>query len=174
MRASFRIDKHTPSQQESSGSSQSSREAPHKQTVQMSRSVWYIIAGIAASLLLIGVGIFIARVMQPAASYTALPNQPAGTAQLSDKEVKALVDKVGTHIILPSETPRIVQIANVEQLRVDQPFFRSALNDDQLLVYPNRVILYRPSTDQVVDVAQIRSLDQPTAAPSASSSSSVR
>lgn len=124
-------------------------------------TVLIIVGGICAAVLLVLLGVWIARRAPTGSdSYTKLPGQAAAVPQLSDKQVKELVATVGTHIILPSETPTIVQISNVDQLKVDQPFFRSAQNGDQLLVYPSRVILYRPSDDRVVDVAQIRANTQ--------------
>ena len=60
---------------------------------------------------------------------------------------------------------------------------RSALNGDRLLVFTNRVVLYRPSEDKVIDIAQIRPPDSGVAgiatpsgtiAPRASQSSTLR
>ncbi len=120
-------------------------------------TVLTIVGGICIAALLVLLGVWIARRMpQGSDAYTTLPGQAAAVPELSDKQVKELVQTVGKHIVLPTETPTIVQISNVDQLKVDQPFFRSAQNGDQLLVYPSRVILYRPSTDQIVDIAQIR------------------
>lgn len=76
---------------------------------------------------------------------------------LTDQELQALVEQVGRHIALPSEKPQIVTITNVDQLKIGQPFFTVAQNGDKLLVYTNKVILYRTSIDKVIDVAQIRS-----------------
>lgn len=135
----------------------------------MKKPVIIAIISIGVAVIFILFGVWIARKTSPNTAYTALPKQAASIAQLSDKQVKELVSTVSRHILLPSEMPQIVAIANVDQLKIDQPFFRSAMNEDQLLVYPSRVILYRPSTDQIVDVAQIRTNTQ--ASPSQSSSS---
>lgn len=135
---------------------------PSQKTVKLSlpwrkNTLLIIVGGICAAVLLVLLGVWIARRMpQGSDTYTKLPGQAAAVPELSEKQVKELVQTVGKHIVLPGETPTIVQISNVDQLKVDQPFFRSALNGDQLLVYPSRVILYRPSTDQIVDIAQIR------------------
>lgn len=74
----------------------------------------------------------------------------------SEAEVKALIGKVGSHIILPKGDPKIVTISNVDILKKDQPFFASAQNGQKLLVYPDKVILYDPVMDKVVDIAAIR------------------
>lgn len=80
----------------------------------------------------------------------------------SDAEV---LEKIGSHIVLPPEQPRIVTIENVEDLRQQQPFFILANNGDKLLVYSTRVILYDPKIDKVVDIAQIRIDTTPTPQP---------
>lgn len=128
-----------------------------KTTGPWGKNTLIVVVGVCAAVLLVLLGVWIARrTPQGGDTYTKLPGQAAAVPQLSDKQVKDLVQTVGRHIVLPAETPTIVQISNVDQLKIDQPFFRSAKNGDQLLVYPSRVILYRPSDDRVVDVAQIR------------------
>lgn len=90
---------------------------------------------------------------------------PVGAPEkLSKQEIQKVVEKVRTHMVLPDEDPQIVAITNVDSLKKQQAFFSLAQNGDQLLVYPSKVILYRPSTDQVVDVAQIRLSPTPSSA----------
>jgi hypothetical protein len=82
---------------------------------------------------------------------------PQGTAQSAPDDIKSVVDAVSKLIVLPaSETPKVVTITNVEQLKKDQPFFSDATNGDKLLVYSKKVILYNPRTNRVVDIAQIK------------------
>ena len=76
-----------------------------------------------------------------------------GGAATDDSE---LIARVGKHLVLPLEQPKVVTISNVEDLRRQQPFFLQAKNGDKLLVYSSRVILYNPDLDKIVDVAQIR------------------
>jgi len=78
---------------------------------------------------------------------------PLGTATAGDA---GLVEQVGRHLVLPYEQPKIVTIANVEDLKKSQPFFNQAKNGDKLLVYSNRVILYNPELDKIIDIAAIR------------------
>ena len=76
-----------------------------------------------------------------------------------------ILDLVGKHLVLPLENPKIVTIENVEDLRSQQPFFTQANNGDKLLVYSTKVILYDPTIDKVVDIAQIRIDTSPTPVP---------
>lgn len=78
-----------------------------------------------------------------------------GTANA--EEVKQIVDAVGKLMELSiSEEPTVATVTDVEKLR-DQPFFARAQNDDKVLIYTNekRAILYRPSTNKIIDVAPV-------------------
>jgi len=87
---------------------------------------------------------------------------------LTDEEINVLVADVGKHIALPMEKPQVVTITNVDQLKINQPFFANAQNGDKILVFTNRVVLYRPSLDKVIDLAQIKpSTESAIASPSA-------
>lgn len=79
-----------------------------------------------------------------------LPNLP------SSKEIKDIVGKVGKHYLLPDEEPKLITIANADVLKKTQPFFAKAKNGDKLLVYSQKVILYDPLADKIIDIAQIR------------------
>lgn len=88
----------------------------------------------------------------------------------SPSEVKSLLAKVEKHIILPSGEPKVITLSNVDVLKKDQPFFAIAKDGHKLLVYPNKVILYDPISDKVVDIATIRLEEKPTQSPKAKSS----
>jgi hypothetical protein len=110
---------------------------------------------------LVALCIFVALVLKGVSLRTApekksLVQPSQSPVPLTKEEVQGVVNKVGKHMVLPNEVPQIVGITNVDSLKKQQVFFSLANNGDQLLVYSNKVILYRPSTDQVVDVAQIR------------------
>lgn len=72
--------------------------------------------------------------------------------------------KVATHIVLPDETPTIATVTDKEKLS-SQPFFLQAENEDKLLIYTQakKAILYRPSTDKIIDVAPL--ITEETSAP---------
>jgi hypothetical protein len=80
----------------------------------------------------------------------------------SAKETAELVDKVGKLMRLPEGNPQIVTITNVETLKKDQPFFEHADNGFKLLIYSNKVILYDPFTNKVIETAQIKPTSMPT------------
>lgn len=73
------------------------------------------------------------------------------------EETKKLIDKVGELVALPKgEDPTVATITDVKKLK-EQPFFAKAANGDKVLIYTQakRAILYRPSTNKVIDIAPV-------------------
>jgi hypothetical protein len=80
-----------------------------------------------------------------------LKKNPNSVAQ---KEADELVAKVGRLIELPKgEKPNVATIADKKKIK-DQPFFKKAENGDKILLYvkARRAIIYRPSTDKIIEV----------------------
>ncbi len=80
----------------------------------------------------------------------------------AQKEASTLISAVGKLIELPKdETPTIATISAKEKL-AGQAFFSSAENGDVLFAYAAamKAILYRPSTNKIINVAPI-TLNQP-------------
>jgi len=72
-------------------------------------------------------------------------------------EVKKVLDQLGTLIELPStEEPTVATVSDKDKLK-DQPFFARAENGDKVLIYAQakKAILYRPSTNKIIDVAPV-------------------
>lgn len=73
------------------------------------------------------------------------------------KQVTSLVGKVSKLAIVPTdETPSVATVKDVAKLK-GQTFFALAQDGDKVLVYNKnkRAILYRPSTNQIVNIAPI-------------------
>ncbi|MFA5247986.1 MAG: hypothetical protein WC415_01935 [Patescibacteria group bacterium] len=76
---------------------------------------------------------------------------------LAQQEVASVVAIVGQLMVLPpDETPFLATVMNKENLQ-DQPFFADAEDGDKLLIYAQemKAILYRPSTNKVINVEPI-------------------
>lgn len=83
----------------------------------------------------------------------------------SQNASEELVDKVGRLVVLPSnETPAIATVENASKLK-DQLFFANSKDGDKVLIYSksSRAVLYRPSTNQVVEYSKYANLtNKPT------------
>lgn len=72
------------------------------------------------------------------------------------KEVaKSLKEIVGKLYVLPEEDPKVATVVDTNALPKD-PFYKSAQNGDKILIFPmaQKIILYRPSLNKVVDVGE--------------------
>lgn len=98
------------------------------------------------------------RFNQPA---PAIPSPPPD-------EIKELLLKIGKHMHLPEGIPSVITVTSVDQLKKDQPFFANAQNGHKLLVYQNKVIIYDPQKDLIVDIAYIRQAETPSVSPASS------
>jgi flagellar basal body-associated protein FliL len=93
--------------------------------------------------------------------YTKAVANPDSVAQ---QETSALVSKVGKLISLPAdETPSVATVTDKEKLK-DQTFVANTANGDKVLIYTKakKAILYRPSTDKIVEVMPIAFSDAAT------------
>lgn len=95
-------------------------------------------------------------------------------------ETDALVAKVGKLISLPTdEKPTVATVTDASKVK-EQSFFQNAKNDDRVLIYQKaaKAILYRPSTNIIVEVGAVNINNQavktpePSVSPSASPKSS--
>lgn len=72
-------------------------------------------------------------------------------------EVSELLSRVGKLIVLPeNEMPTLATILDENKVK-EELFFKNAKNGDKLLAYVKnkKAILYRPSTNKIVEVAPI-------------------
>lgn len=74
----------------------------------------------------------------------------------SKDEAAILIKKISSFMELPQETPSVVTITDRDKLQ-NQEFFQKAQNGDKILIFQNtrRIILYRPDTGRVIDVAPL-------------------
>jgi len=114
------------------------------------RSVWIILAGF---LILISFG-FVFYKYKSALWELEKVKALAGKAVPNENE--ELIKKVGKLIELPSGTPVIATVSNLDQLK-DQPFFSKAKIGDKVLVFmeEKKAILYDPKSNKIIDVAPV-------------------
>lgn len=90
------------------------------------------------------------------------------------QEIKTLVEQVGKLIELPSEEPTLATVSDKSKLS-DQAFFQKAENGDKVLIYSQmrKAILYRPSTNKIIEVSMINLNDGATETAASSASAQV-
>jgi hypothetical protein len=106
-------------------------------------------------VLAVGIGVSLKLYFDAQSRLKVLGETSASAGDLA-KEASLVIEKVKKHMVLPDEEPKVLSIANVDLLKKEQPFFQQAKNGDKLIVFSQKVILYSPSQDRIVDVAQIR------------------
>lgn len=86
-------------------------------------------------------------------------------------EAKNLVEIVSQIYLLPDELPTIATVTDKSKL-VDQEFFNNSKEGDKVLIFPQnkKVIIYRQSTNKIINVA---SLPEPSPDAEVASSSST-
>lgn len=80
-------------------------------------------------------------------------------------EVMLVLDKVSRLMEVPTdEEPTVATVTDKEKLK-EQKFFAKAENEDKVIIFvkAQKAILYRPSTNKIIEVARIDTIDQKTA-----------
>lgn len=93
----------------------------------------------------------------------AFKQDPNAAAQA---EANKTIEAVGKLYSLPKdETPSVATVKDKTKLK-DQPFFASAENGDVTLIYSTAklAILYRPSSNKIINVSSVTIQDQQTPA----------
>lgn len=120
---------------------------------------WTTIAVLVSSVLIILYVLLDGRRPGLSASvplFSAMPNQPAikiSDVTGEDPTIVAIVEKVNKHILIPDGKVTVATITNIDGLRQENPvLYQFAKNGDKALIYPDRLILYNPDIDRVLDV----------------------
>ena len=119
----------------------------------MNSTFKWAIAGIFAALALVPSVYFYDQYKGAQVQLRAEGRAPASTAQ----DIESLV---GKHMSLPKESPSIARVSDKTALN-GQAFFKQAQDGDKVLIYKKAkmAILYRPSTDRIINVSTI-SIDE--------------
>ncbi|MFA6039295.1 MAG: hypothetical protein WCV62_01025 [Candidatus Peribacteraceae bacterium] len=93
-------------------------------------------------------------------------DQAYGVGSAQEKMVREIVAKVSKHVAIPGDVQvTVATITNAEELKKDNPFYASAQNGDNIIITPDRAIIYRPSEDRVVDMVNVSAPQGSSAAP---------
>jgi len=89
-------------------------------------------------------------------------SDPTKYDELQQEQTQAVIDSVAKHLLLTEdEEPMVATIVDVDALKEQNPeFYKYAKNDDSILIYSTRAIIYRSSTDMIINVAPVMSIPQ--------------
>ena len=109
-------------------------------------------------LLIISIGGFVWSFgkYQKTKDRVALLSTQEGQLELAKKESSELLEMVKKHILLPTdEDPVIATIIDASALKAQQEFYRDANNDDRLIIYKQKAIIYSVARDIIVNVGPV-------------------
>ena len=90
-----------------------------------------------------------------------VPNASLNTAEQAKKDADETKRLIGEVIELPDdEEPILATVTDVAKVK-NQKFFAKAQNGDRVLIYTinKKAILFRPSTNKIIEVSQVSGLD---------------
>lgn len=82
--------------------------------------------------------------------------QDENSESIGEIEVERIVELLGKHVLLPEETPVIYIISSPQEAKTAYgDFFSQAIQGDYLIVYSNKAIIYRESTDLIINTGPV-------------------
>lgn len=97
--------------------------------------------------------------------------------QATQQENQKIIDMVGKLFTLPEgETPTIATVTDPAKLKAEQAFFAKAEDGDKVLIYTRalKAIMYRPSTNKIIEVAPLVIGNPTTPAPTTAPAEPVK
>ena len=80
-----------------------------------------------------------------------------GVKQLDASQINELVNVIGEHIVLPKPldvaSVQVATVQDAEAVKKASQFFVEAKNGDQLVIFPTKVVLFRPSENRIVNMS---------------------
>lgn len=80
---------------------------------------------------------------------------PSYQEQVAKRQADKIITQVAKLIEIPTDTPQVATVADVDTLKKNQPFFEKAINGDKVLVFQDQAILYRESINKIINVAAV-------------------
>ncbi len=130
--------------------------------------IWIIVGVCVALLILLGIMYWRSQTQLNEVK-VQLHNGNADLGTQLRLENAQLIDQVGKLIILPTdEQPTIATVTDLNKLK-SQPFFAKAEVRDKVLIYSKarKAILYRPRSNQIIELAPLIDGTDTPAAPAA-------
>ena len=81
---------------------------------------------------------------------------PIQESYQKEDQAEEILARVRTHVhVSPESQPTVATIVDVDKLRETNKFYLKAENGDHLIITKERAILYRASTDVIIDVVPV-------------------
>jgi hypothetical protein len=89
--------------------------------------------------------------------YQNLKTDPVTAVQEKNTNDADRVVKKATSILLVQESdkPTVARVEDQEKLKSSNEFYKNVEKGDYLIIYPKRIIIYRESNNQIINVAPI-------------------
>lgn len=96
--------------------------------------------------------------MLPSFSVPSLIARSKGTASKADK----VIIKVQKILLVPTDSdPTVIEVSDVTRLKSTNPeFYKDVESGDYLLMYPGKAVIYRQSSNQIINIAPISAQKQ--------------
>lgn len=144
-----------------------------KSKIKNQKSLWPMAFYVIFAILLIAL-IAISLQYFKAKKEIAYLSDPNTRQEIDKKKADELVDKVRKLIMLPEGEPTVATIQDVEKLAETQPFFKSAINGDKVLIYSEQAYIYRESDNKIINVGPVFTDNTPAALQGNNASVDVR
>lgn len=92
-------------------------------------------------------------------------NTEEAIAEKNQEDSNRVTDKLKVILFIPEEAgqPTVARVDDPEVLKKANPdFYKNAAVGDYLILYPNRAIIYRESSNQIINIAPIVNTDELT------------
>jgi hypothetical protein len=82
-----------------------------------------------------------------------IENRNQKTTEQTEQQVRSqIIQKVGSLIELPQSEPQIALVSDIS--KITEPVFVNAQNGDIVLAYPEKTIIYRPTTNKIITIGE--------------------
>lgn len=151
-------------------------QRPHDQAQRRGRGASMNARLIIGGFVVILIGAALVFALTRDGSTTVIEQQPKTQTPVTGQELQqaatpeqvakaeGILESLSKHILLPKQTPQVMQITNPDELIQKDPFFAGSQSGDVLVIYRDagKALIYSPARDIIVNVGPVQ-VDPPQA-----------